>query len=80
MAFIWLASLPEFPYGRRLALTQHTYIIKSLISGGINDIIRFTEPVPLPQQTGELHKHNYMATMTSGWRKLSREPASSLRA
>lgn len=37
-----------FPYGHRLALAQHTYIIKSLISGGINDIIRFTEPVSLP--------------------------------
>ena len=69
-----------FPYGRRLALAQHTYIIKSLISAGINDIIRFTEAVSLPLQTGELHKYNYMATMTSGWQKLSWESAGSLHA
>lgn len=51
------------PYGPGLALAQNTYIIKSLISGGINNIIRFTEPLSLPQQTGEL-QYNYMATMT----------------
>lgn len=69
-----------FPYGRRMALDQRTYIIKSVISDRINDIIPFTEPVRLPQQTGELHKYNYMAKMISRWRKLSREPAGSLHA
>ena len=37
-----------FLYGRRLAWSQLTYMIKSLISGRINDIIRFTEPLSLP--------------------------------
>lgn len=67
-----------FPHGLGMALNQRAYNIKSVISGRINDIIRFTQPVSLPQQTGEPHKYNYTATMTSRWRKLSQESAGGL--
>lgn len=67
-----------FPHGLGMALNQRAYDIKSVISGRINDIIRFTQPVSLPQQTGEPHKYNYTPTMTSRWRKLSRESAGGL--